>query len=57
MSTSPDDRFKDLRKALQAVDADIDAARNKRQADESPETVRRLATRRTDIPWWMKQAG
>ena len=51
------DRFQGIRKALAAIDDQIKTSRNKREAVESPDTVRRLATRRTDMPWWMKQAG
>ena len=57
MSTNQDKRFNGIRKALAAIAADIDVARNKRESEESPDTVRRMATRRADTPWWMKKAG
>ena len=57
MSTNQDKRFNGIRKALASLAADIDVARNKRESEESPDTVRRMETRRADTPWWMKKAG
>ena len=57
MSTNQDKNFNDIRKAMAGIAAEIDAARNKRESEASPDEVRRMATRRADMPWWMKKAG
>lgn len=57
MSTIQDNNFEDIRKAIAGIAAEIDAARNKRESEASPDEVRRMATRRADMPWWMKKAG
>jgi len=46
-----------IRKAIASIDASIDTARKSRTATNPDGTTRCLASRRTDMPWWMKRAG
>jgi hypothetical protein len=51
------ERKTSLRKAMLAIDQQIKTARNQRLSKETNGAVRRLATRRGDVPWWMNEAG
>lgn len=64
MSTNetPQSRLSDahlagIRKAIASIDATIDTARKSRTATNSDGSARRMASRRADMPWWMKRAG
>ncbi|MCH2135015.1 MAG: hypothetical protein MK101_00360 [Phycisphaerales bacterium] len=50
-------QLRDVRRAIASIDADITTARTNRAAEQGDTSVRRLATRRSDMPWWMKRAG
>ncbi len=46
-----------IRKAIASIDATIDTARKSRTATNADGSARRMASRRSDTPWWMKRAS